>query len=67
MEFRNLSLQHKLSSSVPIGLKKPPNFTPADITKPLSAQNILGLTLVLCIVSIANFFSLAPYRKVLEC
>ena len=47
-------------------LTKPTTFRPAVMTKPLFAKNVFGLTLVLCIVFIADFFSLAPYWKVLE-
>ena len=56
MEFQNLSLHHKLSSSVPIGLKNPPNFTPAVMTKPLLHQHVLGLTSVLRIAFITYCF-----------
>ena len=50
-----LPLQHKLSSSFH-QLTKPTIFTQVLMTIPLFAQNVLGLTLVLCIVFIADFF-----------
>ena len=37
-------------------LTKPTVFMPAVMTKPLFAQNVLGLTLVLCIHFILDFF-----------
>ena len=41
-------------------------FIPAIITKPLFAQNVLELALILSIVFIADFFFLAPCWKVSE-
>ena len=51
-----LTLQYKLSSFCFTGVTKSITFTPAVMTKPLFGQNVLGLTLVLCIVFITDFF-----------
>ena len=45
-------------------LTKPNTFTSVAMTKLLFAQNVLGLTLILCIVFITNFF---PWLHVKRC
>ena len=47
-------------------LTKSTTSTPTVMSKSLFAQNILGLTLVLSMVFIADFFSLALFWKVSE-
>ena len=47
-------------------LIKPITFIAAIMTKPLFAQNVFELVLILCIVFIADFFFLAPCWKVSE-
>ena len=50
-----LSLQHNLSASVSISLQNPPHLRQL-LWPNLFSQTVLGLTLVLCIVFIADVF-----------